>query len=66
MSILPDRFLNKKNPLSAANATSFVSRQVPLNVQKANASTSFHFRIGTAPNQYIDPSASFLRWKVTI
>lgn len=65
MSILPDRFLNKKHPHSAANATSFVSRQVPLNVQKANASTSFHFRIGTAPNQYIDPSASFLRWKVT-
>lgn len=65
MSILPDRFLNKKHPHSAANATSFVSRQVPLNVQSAPASTSFHFRIGTAPHQYIDPSASFLRWKVT-
>ena len=39
MSVLPDRFLNKKHPHSAANATSYVSRQVPLNVQKAPAST---------------------------
>ena len=33
MSVLPDRFLNKKHPHSTANATSYVSRQVPLNVQ---------------------------------
>ena len=32
MSVLPDRFLNKKHPHSTANATSYVSRQVPLNV----------------------------------
>lgn len=65
MSVLPDRFLNKKHPHSAANATSFVSRQVPLNVQKAPASTTINFRIGTQPNTFVDPSASFLRWKVT-
>ena len=46
MSVLPDRFLNKKHPHSAANATSYVSRQVPLNVQKAPASTTINFRIG--------------------
>ena len=34
MSVLPDRFLNKKHPHSAANATSYVSRQVPLNVDR--------------------------------
>ena len=65
MSVLPDRFLNKKHPHSAANATSYVSRQVPLNVQKAPASTTINFRIGTQPNTFVDPSASFLRWKVT-
>ena len=64
MSVLPDRFLNKKHPHSAANATSYVSRQVPLNVQKAPASTTFNFRIGTQPNTFVDPSASFLRWKI--
>ena len=49
MSVLPDRFLNKKHPHSTANATSYVSRQVPLNVQAAPASTTFtgNFRIGT-------------------
>ena len=47
MSVLPDRFLNKKHPHSTANATSYVSRQVPLNVQEAPASTTFNFRIGT-------------------
>ena len=65
MSVLPDRFLNKKHPHSAANATSYVSRQVPLNVQRCPASTTINFRIGTQPNTFIDPSASFLRWKVT-
>ena len=64
MSVLPDRFLNKKHPHSAANATSYVSRQVPLNVQKAPASTTINFRIGTQPNTFVDPSASFLRWKI--
>ena len=64
MSVLPDRFLNKKHPHSAANATSFVSRQVPLNVQKCFASTTINFRIGTQPNCFIDPTASFLRWKI--
>ena len=64
MSVLPDRFLNKKHPHSSANATSYVSRQVPLNVQAAPASTTFNFRIGTLPNTFIDPSASFLKWTV--
>ena len=64
MSVLPDRFLNKKHPHSAANATSFVSRQVPLNVQKSFCSTTINFRIGTQPNCFIDPTASFLRWKI--
>ena len=64
MSVLPDRFLNKKHPHSTANATSYVSRQVPLNVQEAPASTTFNFRIGTLPNTFIDPSASFLKYTV--
>ncbi len=64
MSVLPDRFLNKKHPHSSANATSYVSRQVPLNVQEAPASTTFNFRIGTLPNTFIDPSASFLKYSV--
>lgn len=64
MSVLPDRFLNKKHPHSSGASTSFVSRQVPINVQTCPASTTINFRIGTQPNCYIDPTASALRWKI--
>ena len=64
MSVLPDRFLNKKHPHSAGNSTSFVSRQVPQNVQSCPASTTINFRIGTMPNCFIDCQNSALRWKI--
>lgn len=64
MSVLPDRFLNKKHPHSSGGSTSFVSRQVPQNVQSCPASTTINFRIGTMPNCYIDTQNSALRWKI--
>lgn len=64
MSVLPDRFLNKKHPHSSGDSTSFISRQVPQNVQSCPASTTINFRIGTMPNCYCDTFNSALRWKI--
>ena len=48
-----------------SKGTAFVTKQIAVNATQITAGSTAHFKIGGSQNAWIDPSASFFKFKVT-